>query len=93
MNTGRFDVKLEEEVVGITAATLANYDVLVNYYYGPRWGETTEHAVEDFLKSGHGMIGIHGVTYGPFLDRQEGVRRNRVAWKASRGCLFRHAAA
>ncbi|MEA2263406.1 MAG: hypothetical protein QOJ51_6231, partial [Acidobacteriaceae bacterium] len=28
-NTGRFDVKLEEEVAGITSATLANYDVLV----------------------------------------------------------------
>lgn len=72
INTGRFDVKLEEEVVGITAATLANYDVLVNYYYGPRWGDTTEHAVEDFLKSGHGMIGIHGVTYGPFFGQAGG---------------------
>ena len=34
-NTGCFDVKLEEEVAGITAATLANYDVLIDYYYGP----------------------------------------------------------
>jgi uncharacterized protein len=71
-NTGRFDVKLEEEVAGITSATLANYDVLVNYYYGPRWGEVTEHAVEDFIKSGHGMIGIHGVTYGPFFGQAGG---------------------
>ena len=72
MNTGRFDVKLEEEVAGITAATLAHYDVLVNYYYGPRWGAVTEHAVEDFIKSGHGMIGIHGVTYGPFFGQAGG---------------------
>ena len=72
MNTGRFDVKLEEEVAGITAATLANYDVLVNYYYGPRWGEVTEHAVEEFIKSGHGMIGIHGITYGPFFGQAGG---------------------
>jgi type 1 glutamine amidotransferase len=72
MNTGRFDVRLEEEVVGITAATLANYDVLVNYYYGPRWGEVTEHAVEEFIKSGHGMVGIHGVTYGPFFGQAGG---------------------
>src|ERR1700719_4582997 len=28
MNSGRFDVKVEEEVRGITAATLANYDLL-----------------------------------------------------------------
>jgi type 1 glutamine amidotransferase len=72
MNTGRFDVKLEEEVVGITAATLANYDVLVDYYYGPRWGDTTEHAVEDFLHSGKGMIAVHGVTYGPFFGQAGG---------------------
>jgi hypothetical protein len=35
MNTGRFDVKIEEEVRGITAATLANYDVLLEYYKSP----------------------------------------------------------
>ncbi len=72
MNTGRFDVKLEEEVVGITAATLANYDVLVDYYYGPRWGEVTEHAVEDFVRSGKGMVGVHGITYGPFFGQAGG---------------------
>ena len=71
-NTGRFDVKLEEEVAGITAATLANYDVLVDYYYGPRWPPVTEKAVEDFIRSGKGMIGIHGVTYGPFFGQAGG---------------------
>jgi hypothetical protein len=35
-NTGRFEAKLEEEVPGITSATLAPYDVLLDYYYGPR---------------------------------------------------------
>jgi hypothetical protein len=71
-NTGRFDVKLEEEVAGITAATLANYDVLVDYYYGPRWPEVTEKAVADFVRSGKGMIGIHGITYGPFFGQAGG---------------------
>src|SRR5438876_12400523 len=28
-NAGRFDVRVEEEVRGITAATLANYDLLI----------------------------------------------------------------
>ncbi len=56
-NTGRFDAKLEEEVAGITSATLANYDVLVDYYYGPRWPAVTEKAVEDFIRSGKGMVG------------------------------------
>ena len=71
-NTGRFDVKLEEEVRGITAATLANYDVLVDYYYGPRWGDVTEKAVEEFIRSGKGMVGIHGITYGPFFGQAGG---------------------
>ena len=71
-NTGRFDVKLEEEVVGITSATLANYDVLVDYYYGPRWGDVTEQAVAAFVRSGKGMIGVHGVTYGPFFGQAGG---------------------
>src|SRR5689334_12483368 len=59
INAGRFDVKVEEEVRGITAATLANYDLLIQYYYGPRWGETTERAIEDFVRSGKGMVGVH----------------------------------
>jgi uncharacterized protein len=73
MNTGRFDVKLEEEVRGITAATLSNYDVLVDYYYGPRWGDVTEKAVEDFIRSGKGMVAIHGVLYGPFFGQAGGT--------------------
>jgi uncharacterized protein len=71
-NTGRFDAKLEEEVRGITAETLANYDVLIDYYYGPRWPAETEKAVEDFVKSGKGMVGVHGITYGPFFGQAGG---------------------
>ncbi|MBT9332374.1 ThuA domain-containing protein [Paracidobacterium acidisoli] len=72
-NTGRFDVKLEEEVRGITAETLSHYDVLVDYYYGPRWGDGTEKAVEDFIRSGKGMVAIHGVLYGPFFGQAGGT--------------------
>ncbi len=39
VDSGRFDVRVEEEPAGITAATLAAYDVLVLDYEGPRWGE------------------------------------------------------
>jgi type 1 glutamine amidotransferase len=69
MNTGRFDVKIEEEVPGITAATLANYDALLNYYQGPRWGDATEHAVDDFLKSGKGMFAMHASLFGPLYGQ------------------------
>ena len=34
-NTGRFDVRVNEEPTGITAATLAVYDVVVLDYNGP----------------------------------------------------------
>lgn len=71
-NTGRFDVRVEEELRGITPATLANYDVLVDYYYGPRLGDVAEKAIEDFVKSGKGMVGVHGVTYGPFFGQAGG---------------------
>jgi type 1 glutamine amidotransferase len=71
-NTGRFDVRVEEEVRGITPATLATYDVLVDYYYGPRLGDATEKAIEDFVRAGKGMVGVHGVDYGPFFGQAGG---------------------
>ena len=37
VQSGRFDVRVEEEPAGITEATLAAYDVLVLDYDGPRW--------------------------------------------------------
>jgi len=63
VESGRFDVRVEEEPMGITPATLAAYDVLVLDYDGPRWGEATEKAVEDFVKSGKGLVAIHGASY------------------------------
>jgi type 1 glutamine amidotransferase len=64
--TGRFDVKVEEQPSGITANTLLPFDLLVLNYMGPRWGTETEHAVEQFVRSGKGLLSFHGVTYGPF---------------------------
>lgn len=63
VDSGRFDVRVEEEPTGITAATLAAYDVLVVDYAGPRWGEVTEQAVENFVKQGKGLVGLHGANY------------------------------
>ena len=63
VDSGRFDVRVEEEPAGITAATLAAYDVLVIDYEGPRWGEVTEKAVENFVKQGKGLVAVHGANY------------------------------
>lgn len=68
--TARFDVKVEEEVDGITARTLEPYDVLVLNYQGPRWSAMTEKAVEDFVRSGKGMLAFHGVSYGEFFGQE-----------------------
>ncbi len=62
-DTGRFDVRVTENPEGATAATLAPYDVLVIDYCGPRWGKVTEDAVESFVKSGKGMVVVHGASY------------------------------
>jgi uncharacterized protein len=63
LDTGRFDVRVTEEPRGITSATLAPYDVLVLDYMGPRWGEETERAVVDFVRSGKGLVAVHGASY------------------------------
>ena len=63
VDSDRFDVRVEEEPAGITEATLAAYDALVLDYDGPRWGETTEKAVERFVQSGKGLIAVHAASY------------------------------
>ncbi len=62
-DTGRFDVRVCEEPAGITAETLSPYHLIVVDYGGPRWGEVTEKAVESFVKSGKGMVVVHGSSY------------------------------
>lgn len=64
--TGRFDVKVIEEVRGITPATLEPFDVAVLNYNGPRWGASAESALESFVRGGRGLVSFHGVTYGAF---------------------------
>jgi type 1 glutamine amidotransferase len=63
--TGRFDVRVNETPAGATAATLAGFDLLVLDYVGPRWGPSTEKALESWLGSGKGMVVFHGASY-PF---------------------------
>jgi uncharacterized protein len=61
--SGRFDVRLEEEPGGITPSALANYDLLVVDYQGPRWGAEAERAVASFVASGKGLVVVHGSSY------------------------------
>ena len=63
LNTGRFDVRINEEPVGMTSDTLAVYDVVVLDYNGPRWGHTAENALTDFVRSGKGLVAVHGANW------------------------------
>src|SRR5271157_5579545 len=76
--TGRFEVKVEEEVGGISPATLQPFDALVLNYNGPRWGAQAEGAIEAFVRGGKGLVSFHGVTYGQFYGMVFDGR-----WKAS----------
>ncbi|MCL5745643.1 MAG: ThuA domain-containing protein [Acidobacteria bacterium] len=64
---GIFDLRVLEEPRGISAAALAGYDALIINYNGPRWGSTAEAAVEDFVRSGRGLVAFHQACYGPFF--------------------------
>jgi len=63
LNTGRFDVRVNEEPTGMTSATLAPYDVVILNYNGPRLSRVAEKALENFVRSGKGMVGVHGANW------------------------------
>jgi uncharacterized protein len=63
LNTGRFDVRVNEEPTGMTSATLAPYDVVILNYNGPRLGWVAEKALENFVRSGKGLVGVHGANW------------------------------
>ena len=62
-NSGRFDVRVTQAFTGSTVATLKSFDLLVLDYHGPRWGEATEKAVEEFVRSGKGLLSVHETSY------------------------------
>jgi uncharacterized protein len=62
-SSGRFDVRVNEEPVGLTSDALAPYDLVVLDYCGPRWGEGPERAVEAFIRGGKGLVVVHGASY------------------------------
>ena len=68
--TGRFEVTVIEEPRGLTPASLEGYDALLLNYLGPRWTAATETAIEQFVKSGKGLIAFHMACYGPFYGMQ-----------------------
>ena len=86
--SGRFEVRVEEEPAGITAGTLARFDVLILHYNGVRWPAATEQAVLDFVRAGKGAVALHAATYtfaglktqGPEFHDREFVEPAWTEW-------------
>jgi len=62
--TGRFEVRVNEEVRGCGPETFAPYDVLLlNYNVGknqaPWWDSRTREALLDFVRNGKGLVSVH----------------------------------
>ncbi|MFC1545010.1 ThuA domain-containing protein [Gemmatimonadota bacterium] len=63
IGTGRFDVRVIEAPSGLSARTLAPFDLLILDYMGPDWGTDARTAVEEFVASGKGLAVVHGASY------------------------------
>jgi uncharacterized protein len=87
-DAGRFEVRVEEAPAGITADTLAPYDVLILHYNGVRWPAGTEKAVLDAVRGGKGAVAVHAATYtfsglktqGPEFHDKEFIEPRWVDW-------------
>ncbi len=62
-----FEVRRMEDPRGLTTQSLSGYEAVILSYNGPRWGAGPESALEEFVRSGHGLVSFHGVTYGPLM--------------------------
>ncbi|MCW5981239.1 MAG: ThuA domain-containing protein [Bryobacteraceae bacterium] len=61
--SGRFDVRVVQEPGGLNAIAVAPYDVIVLDYNGPRWGQPAETAVGNAVRTGKGLVVVHGASY------------------------------
>lgn len=84
--SGRFEVRIMEDVRQFDSQRVGAFDVLVLNYNGPRWGVRVEHEIEESVRSGKGLIAIHGVSYGSFfgMEQKNGrwVATNNPGWRS-----------
>ncbi len=61
--TGKFEVRVTEEFRGAGPESLTPYDVVILNYYDRRpeqgWGERAQKALEDYVRSGKGLVVYH----------------------------------
>src|SRR6266705_347583 len=73
-DSGRFEVRVNESPAGLTARTLAGFDVVVDDYSGPRLGTEADKALEAFVRAGKGLVVTHG-GLGPPAGEAGGSRQ------------------
>lgn len=87
-DTGRFEVRVIEEVRGIGPDTLAPYNLLVVNYYNrgaqDRWGDQAQSAVEEFVRAGKGLV-IYHLSLGAFDGWTEFEKMSGGNWRPNNG--------
>jgi type 1 glutamine amidotransferase len=84
-DTGKFDVRVVEEFRGAGPETLAPYDLIVLNHAGRRiWGERTEKAFEDHIRSGKGLVLYHFALSG-FAGWTEFEKMSGANWRPNNG--------
>ena len=66
-DTGRFEVRVNEDPRGMGPETLAPYDLVIASYYDARkpelrWGQRAETALADYVRGGKGLVVFHFAT-------------------------------
>ena len=87
-DTGKFEVRINEEFRGAGPETLANYDLVVVNYYNrgakERWGDRADKALEDFVRAGKGLV-IYHLSLGAFDGWTEYEKMSGGNWRPNFG--------
>jgi hypothetical protein len=93
--TGRFEVRINEEVRGNTLQTFSPYDVLLLNYNdwrnsGPWWDDGARQALLDFVRNGKGVVSYHS-SNNAFWGWNEFDKLVGGTWRESAGHAPYHA--
>jgi uncharacterized protein len=87
-STGKFEVRVNEEFRGAGPETLAPYNLVVVNYYNrgdrDRWGDRANAALEEFVRSGKGLVLYH-LALGAFDGWTEYEKMSGGNWRPNNG--------
>lgn len=94
--TGRFEVRVNEEAQGATGETFSAYDALLLNWNdwkktrGPWWGESTRQALAEYVRGGKGLVVYHA-SNNAFDGWEEYDKLVGGTWRATAGHAPIHA--